>query len=68
LEAKEWADVDTACGFQALGIISARIAASPALQIEEAIQENESVDFDQLSRLLPGIQRFEDLQLPKSQK
>lgn len=37
-------------------------------EIEEAIKENESVDFEQLSRLLPGIQRFEDLQLPKSQK
>ena len=37
-------------------------------EIEEAIKENESVDFEQLSRLLPGIQRFEDLRLPKSQK
>lgn len=37
-------------------------------EIEEAIKENESVDFEQLSRLLPGIQRFDDLQLPKSQK
>jgi hypothetical protein len=37
-------------------------------EVEEAIKENESVDFEQLSRLLPGIQRFEDLQLPKSQK
>lgn len=37
-------------------------------EIEESIKENESVDFEQLSRLLPGIQRFEDLQLPKSQK
>ncbi len=37
-------------------------------EIEEAVQENESVDFEQLSRLLPGIQRFDDLNLPKSQK
>ena len=37
-------------------------------EIDEAIKENESVDFDQLSRLLPGIQRFEDLKFPKSQK
>lgn len=37
-------------------------------EIEEAIEENESVDFDQLSRLLPGIQRFEDLSLPKTKK
>ena len=37
-------------------------------EIEEAIKENESVDFEQLSRLLPGIQRFEDLGLPKSHK
>lgn len=37
-------------------------------EIEEAIQENESVDFEQLSRLLPGIRRFEDLGLPQRQK
>ena len=37
-------------------------------EIDEAIKENESVDFDQLSRLLPGIQRFEDLKFPQSQK
>lgn len=37
-------------------------------EIEEIIKEHESVDFEQLSRILPGIQRFEDLQLPKSQK
>lgn len=37
-------------------------------EIEEAIEENASVDFDQLSRLLPGIQRFEDLSLPKTKK
>ena len=37
-------------------------------EIEEAIKENESVDFERLSRLLPGIQRFEDLNLPKSRK
>lgn len=37
-------------------------------EIEEAIKENEAVDFERLSRLLPGIQRFEDIQLPKSQK
>ncbi len=37
-------------------------------EIEESIKDNESVDFEQLSRLLPGIQRFEDLQLLKSQK
>ena len=35
-------------------------------EIEEAIKENDSVDFERLSRLLPGIQRFEDLNLPKS--
>ena len=37
-------------------------------EIEDAIKENESVDFETLSRILPGIQRFEDLNLPKSQK
>ena len=37
-------------------------------EIEEAIKENELVDFERLSRLLPGIQRFEDLNLPKSRK
>ena len=37
-------------------------------EIEESIKENESVDIEQLSRLLPGIQRFEDLKLTKSQK
>ena len=29
-------------------------------EIEEAIQDNTSFDFERLSRLLPGIQRFED--------
>jgi len=37
-------------------------------EIEEAILENESVDFDQLSRLLPGIKRFDNLELPKNHK
>lgn len=37
-------------------------------EIDEAIKENESVDFDQLSRLLPGIQRLEDLKLHKGRK
>lgn len=37
-------------------------------EVEVAIQENESVDFETLSRLLPGIQRFQDLDLPKSRK
>ncbi len=37
-------------------------------EIEDAIKENDEVDFEKLSRLLPGIQRFEDLNLPKSQK
>lgn len=31
-------------------------------EIEEAIQDNTSFDFEKLSRLLPGIQRFEDFQ------
>lgn len=30
-------------------------------EIELAIQENESVDFQMLSRLLPGIKRFPDI-------
>lgn len=37
-------------------------------EIEAAIKENESVDFETLSRLLPGIQRFGDLNLRKSPK
>lgn len=37
-------------------------------EIDRAIQENETVDFETLSRLLPGIQRFEDLGLPKIRK
>ncbi|MCI0538049.1 MAG: hypothetical protein L0Z50_22765 [Verrucomicrobiales bacterium] len=32
-------------------------------EIEEAIKESEAVDFEKLSRLLPGIQRFEDVPL-----
>ena len=35
-------------------------------EIEDAIRENEAVDFETLSRLLPGIQRFADLDLPKT--
>lgn len=35
-------------------------------EIEESIRENESVDFEQLSRVLPGIQHFEAL--PRSRK
>ncbi|MCZ7640946.1 MAG: ribbon-helix-helix domain-containing protein [Verrucomicrobia bacterium] len=31
-------------------------------EIEEALQDNSSFDFEKLSRLLPGIQRFEDFQ------
>lgn len=31
-------------------------------EIEESIRDNASVDFKKLSRLLPGIQRFEDSQ------
>ena len=30
-------------------------------EVEEAIRENEAVDFETLSRLLPGILRLEDL-------
>lgn len=37
-------------------------------EIEDAIKENDSVNFETLSRLLPGIQRFEDLNSPKSRK
>jgi hypothetical protein len=37
-------------------------------EVEDAIRENEAVDFETLSRLLPGIQRFADLDLPKTQK
>jgi len=37
-------------------------------EIDQAIKENETVDFETLSRLLPGIQRFEDLGLPKIRK
>ena len=50
--------------------IHAAIAYTKAFpnEIEDAIKENDSVDFEQLSRLLPGIQRFEDLNVPKSQK
>jgi hypothetical protein len=29
-------------------------------EIEEAIRDNASCDFEKLSRLLPGLQRFED--------
>jgi len=35
-------------------------------EIEEAIRDNASIDFEKLSRLLPGIQRFEDM--PKGKK
>ena len=37
-------------------------------EIEDAIRENEAVDFETLSRLLPGIQRFTDLDLPKTKR
>lgn len=37
-------------------------------EIEAAIRENESVDFEQLSRILPGIQRFGDLDSQKKPK
>ena len=37
-------------------------------EMEEAIKENEAVDFERLSQLLPGIQRFEDIDLSKRQK
>ncbi len=33
------------------------------VEIEEAIKENEIIDFETLSRLLPGIQRFPDRSL-----
>jgi uncharacterized protein (DUF433 family) len=36
--------------------------------IEDAIHANESVDFERLSRLLPGIQRLDDLEPPKSRR
>lgn len=36
-------------------------------QIEEALKEQASYDFAKLSRLLPGIKRFEDLQ-PSTKK
>ena len=50
--------------------IHAAIAYTKAFpdEIEDAIQENESVDFVRLSRLLPGIQRFDDLAHPKAAK
>jgi uncharacterized protein (DUF433 family) len=31
-------------------------------EIEQAIRDNAAVDFEKLSRLLPGIRRFEDFQ------
>jgi uncharacterized protein (DUF433 family) len=50
--------------------IHAAIAYTKAFpdEIDDAIQENESLDFVRLSRLLPGIQRFDDLTPPKAAK
>ncbi|MEK7676153.1 MAG: CopG family transcriptional regulator [Verrucomicrobiota bacterium] len=37
-------------------------------EIEEALEDQASCDFSKLSRLLPGIMRFEDVRPPKVKK
>lgn len=37
-------------------------------EVEDAIRENDAVDFEVLSRLLPGIQRFDEPDSSKAQR